>query len=107
MKRILCSLVLLLAVSAKAEIISIDIPDEWRSTIEYSIPDLDVWIYTMVSEKYGNTQELIVGKEVKKSMEGNEGMPAGQDAIVQKYKNRPDYKSRKQRDDELENENEQ
>lgn len=101
MKKLLF-LILFIPALTFGETICIDIPDEWRTTIEDSVISLDDWIYKALEGKNNSCEGRIIKKEVAISIEENEEIPAGRQAIINKHLNRPGYKNRKTRENERE-----
>lgn len=97
MKRIIF-LFVFMAVSAQAETLRIDIPDGWRVVVEDSVISLDDWAMQAIESKYESCADRIMRKEVSVSIEQIETLPAGRDAIIQKYLNRPGYENRKEKE---------
>lgn len=83
--------------------ITLDIPDEEIAIVENDVLDAEQWIKEAWNGKVNRCKERLIKSEIKKSVENNESLPAGEEAIVNKAFTRPDYKNRKQRDEEEKN----
>lgn len=86
--------------SYSLEHICLDFPDGTTKLAEHLISDLEQYLYDAGRLKAENAKEDIVKQEVNISVKKKESIPAGEDAIIQKHFNRPDYKNRKQKDEE-------
>ena len=93
-------LIFLIPVTAHARRICIDVPDADIVVMEDIVVDSREWIVAAVKGKIASCKERVVNKEIKQSIENDEALPAGRDAIIQKYLSRPDYKNRRQREAE-------
>ena len=87
-------------IPAGGEEICVTIPDGWRPIAEDSIISLDQWIYDAIQGKVNKSEERIIKKEIDLSLQKGEAIPATRDAIRDHYLGRPEYKNRKQRDEE-------
>jgi len=92
-------IILSLAMTAEAKNVVLNIPDEEIAIVENDVVDAEQWLKDAWAGKVSKCKERLVKKEVDQSIKDGETLPAGQDAIVSKHFARPDYKSRKQKDD--------
>jgi hypothetical protein len=83
---------------AEAKEITLVIPDDEILIVENDVPDAVQWIKSAWVGKVANCKSRIVQAEVKLSIQSGEKLPVGEDAIALKYLQRPDYKSRAERD---------
>ena len=95
MKKILFVLIFAPSISFARQV-TIEIPDSEIAIVEDSVIDAVKWLESAWKGKVENCKDRIVNKEVELSIKGNESLPAGKDAIINKYLTRPDYKSRKE-----------
>lgn len=92
----------LFSLNAYAKTYQIIVPDNKVKVIENDVLDLEVWINGAIDGKYNNCKSRLIKSEIDLSVKNGEAIPAGEDAILNKHFNRPDYKNRKQRDAEEE-----
>lgn len=83
---------------AWAKTITIEIPDQDIAIIESIVPDTEEWIQNAVDGKLNACRKRIIKREIGLSVKKKETLPAGEDAIIQKYLNRPDGDKRGFRD---------
>lgn len=74
------------------------IPDSEVAIVENDVIDAEQWIKEAWAGKVSKCKSRIIKAETAISIKGNETLPAGEDAIVNKYFSRPDYKKRKDRE---------
>jgi len=91
---------ILITSTAQAKQIIVDIPDRNIKIVEHDVIDFEQWIKDAANNKVSKCAERLVKEETEFSIKNNESIPAGIDAIIDKAFARPDYKSRKQRDEE-------
>lgn len=85
---------LLIASTAQAKQIVLDIPDNDIKIVENDVFDAEKWIKDAWAGKLAKCKSRLVASEVAVSVKNGETLPAGEDAIVQKAFSRTDYKSR-------------
>lgn len=78
--------------------ITLDIPDGDIKIVEHDVISAEDWIRNAWAGKLNNCKKRIAQEEIKKSVDASEALPAGQDAIIQKFMSRPEYKNRVERD---------
>jgi hypothetical protein len=91
-------LILLFSASAEARQIILDIPDRDIAIAENDVIDAEEWIRGAWDGKLNKCKERMKNAEIKKSIDSQEGIPAGLEAIIDKHLARPGYQSRKTRD---------
>lgn len=97
MKKLLV-LILFCAVNVQARTVTLEIPDNDIKIVENDVVDAEQWIKEAWLGKLNACKKRMVKQEIDRSVQGRESIPAGETAIVTKAFNRPDYKSRKQRE---------
>lgn len=78
--------------------ITLDIPADEIAVVQNDVVDAEDWIRAAWKGKVEKCSSRIVDAETKLSIERSESIPAGQQAIVEKYLSRPGYKNRKERE---------
>lgn len=91
-------LVFILAVPVHAKQIVFDIPDKEITIVEHDVINAEAWLRMAWQNKVRSCTTRIIRDEMKKSIDNKETIPAGEDAITDKFISRPDYESRQQRD---------
>lgn len=81
--------------------VTIQVTQQELATVEDSVISAEVWLADAWAGKVNKCESRIIKKEIAFSIEANEAIPAGRDAIIQKHLSRSDYKNRKDRDAEL------
>jgi len=79
--------------------ICIQVTQQEIDAVNDSVMDATSWLEQAWAGKVNKSEERIIKKEVDLSIENNEAVPAGRDAIIQKHLNRPGYKKRKDREE--------
>lgn len=78
-------------------LVCIDVDQREIDRIEDIVNDHKVWLREAWDGKLHDAEETIIQKELDQSIRDNETLPAGRDAIINKYMNRPGYQKRKDR----------
>jgi len=81
-----------------AKQVAFDIPDNDIKIVENDVFDAIEWLENAWKGKVESCGDRIVKEELNLSITNNESLPAGKDAIIEKYFNRPGYKSRKEKE---------
>lgn len=87
-----------LSMNVHAKTITLTIPDDEIRIVENDVPNAEQWLIEAWNGKVANCKSRIIKEEINRSVLSNESIPAGEEAIVNKHFNRPDYKNRKDRD---------
>lgn len=95
---ILFLLILLLASTANAKQIVLDIPDNDIKIVENDVVDAERWIKDAWAGKLEKCKQRLVKSEIETSIKNGESLPGGEDAIAEKALSRPEFKPRKERD---------
>jgi hypothetical protein len=98
MKKLLF-LSILLTVPAEARQIVLDISDRDIAIVENYVLDAEQWIKEAWAGQVNKRSSQMIDEEIRKSIENQEAIPAGEAAIIDKALSRPDYKSRQQREE--------
>lgn len=99
---ILILLTLSMTGAANAKVITLNIPDRDISIVENDVVDAEQWIREAWANKLIRCKQRLAEAEIVRSRKESQPIPAGDDAIIQKAFDRPDYKSRKEREAERE-----
>jgi len=100
MKKIVLFVLLFgLVVSAKSAQVCIDTTQQEIDVVEYFVTDAEAWVETFWINKVQNRTKDFIREEVDVSIEEESEIPKTKDAIVRKKLDRPDYKSKKERDE--------
>lgn len=82
--------------------IVVTLTDEQVTVLEHELLDIDQWVKDAVAGRIDYTRNILAAeaRDVLMSDPAVDTMPAKRDALVAEYLKRPDYKNRKQRDDD-------
>lgn len=98
MKTIILLTVIFLPSMLCAKQIILNIPDNDIKIVENDVIDAEKWIKDAWAGKLSKCKERVIGKEVEISVKNREAIPAGDTLIIEKHFARPDYKSRKEKE---------
>lgn len=92
--------------TVEAKIIQLNIEDDDIKIVEHDVIDAEEWLLAAWKGKVSKCRERLIKKEVEESVQSQEPLPAGEDAILEKALKRPGYESRRQREDRFKREKE-
>lgn len=100
MKRliILTSLLISSSLTSQAKTITLDIPDEEIKIVENDVIDAEQWIIDAWRGKVDHCKSRLIQTEVDRSLKDKDSIPAGDNLIIKKAFERPDYQDRKTRE---------
>ena len=106
MKRlvILTSLFITSSLTSQAKTVTLNIPDDEIKIVENDVIDAEQWIIDAWRGKVDHCKGRLIQSEIERSIKQKEALPAGDDAIIKKAFDRPDYESRKKREGRIEQE---
>lgn len=95
MKKLFLILMLAGAGSAQARQIVLDIPDNDLAIVEHDVIDAETWIKAAWDGKLNASKKRIKKETIDDVVKNGGSLPAGDNAIIQQFMSKPDYKSRK------------
>ena len=95
---LLTSLLLTSCLTCQAKQIVLDIPDQEIKIVENDVIDAEQWLIDAWKGKVDHCKGRMIQAEVDRSIKDKEALPAGDDLIIKKAFDRPDYQDRKTRE---------